>query len=206
MCACEACGGRRAGASAFGQGCWHGGCCRWPRDSHEFGGSLRASDCFESGGSLRASDYIEFSLLSLRASDYFEFGGFFACERQLRVRPLFLACERPRPGGSFGLPCRKARAMCEAFTTGLTVLAVILLAPWLLVEILLLVFCGDRWLPLLSCMQSKSDLEGELNVSIADPHPGNLADLLNKMLQAPLQALNMVVPAPPGMQQGQTAS
>ena len=42
-------------------------------------------DCFESGGSLRASDYIEFSLLSLRASDYFEFGGFFACERQLRV-------------------------------------------------------------------------------------------------------------------------
>jgi len=79
--------------------------------------------------------------------------------------------------------------MCDAFTTGLAVFVVILLAPLLLVEILLLMFCGVRWLPPLSCMLNKSDLEGELDTSTLPPHPEIPADLLEKFDKVVMQGM-----------------
>jgi len=64
--------------------------------------------------------------------------------------------------------------------TALIVLFLLVLSPLLVVEVLLLLFCGIKCLPPLSCMLSKSDLEGEFDASRMPPHPPVPPELLEK--------------------------
>jgi len=70
--------------------------------------------------------------------------------------------------------------MCDILINILIITLLVVLSPLLLVEILLLMFCGVKWLPPLSCMLSKSDMTGKFSRSDIPPHPEIPAALLDK--------------------------
>lgn len=68
----------------------------------------------------------------------------------------------------------------NAMVTLLIILLLIVLFPLLLIEIILLVICGIKCLPPLSCMLSKPELEGKFDESKMEPHPPVPEPLLAK--------------------------
>jgi len=78
--------------------------------------------------------------------------------------------------------------MWECLLTILIILLLIVLSPLLLVEILLLMFCGVKCLPPLSCMLTKPELTGKFERSLP-PNPPVPADLLNKKEDVKLKGM-----------------